>query len=102
MDQEELNEDLSLFISLFYDFVFEDYFEVIEKSLTSSTHVILKEEPTKKTTKKNKADSKIDPELHKKLLAAKAAHNEKVGKEAEEFVFQIKRQNLLDLITLNM
>ena len=99
MDQETLKEDLALLLSLFYDFVFEDYFDVIEKALQNQDSADESEEDEEKPAEKNKqskSKSKIDPELHKKLLAAKAAHNDKVGKEAEAFVYQQKVQQLLD------
>lgn len=101
IDKETLKKDLSLLLSLFYDFVFEDYFEVLEESLlredSDDTKGQDEEESTsKKSTKKGKSKSKIDPDLHKKLLAAKAEHNNKVGKEAEEFVYNYKVQQLID------
>lgn len=100
MDKETLKSDLSLLISLFYDFVFEDYFDVLEQTFLNITSDEKEssrvEDSSKKASKKGDSKSKIDPDLHKKLLAAKAEHNNKVGKAAEEFVYNFKRQQLIE------
>jgi len=53
----------------------------------------------KKFTKKKGGNkySTIDLETHLKLLAAKAEHNSKVGKAAEEFVFNSKIERLISM-----
>ncbi|WP_339174815.1 DUF3578 domain-containing protein [Solibacillus sp. FSL R5-0691] len=100
MDKAILKQDLSLMLELFYDFVFEDYFEVLEKTLLKNNSEGEVEQSVDSNSKQlsldSKSKSKIDPDLHKKLLAAKAEHNSKVGKEAEDFVFKQKIQQLRD------
>jgi hypothetical protein len=93
IDEAVIKEDLSLLLELFYDFVFEDYFEVLEQVLLEGEE---KEEksPNTKPNKKGKTKSTIDPELHRKLLAAKAEHNNRVGKAAEEFVYNREIEKL--------
>ncbi|MGE7948162.1 MrcB family domain-containing protein [Lysinibacillus sp. NPDC093688] len=92
--KEVLEEDLSLLLELFYDFVFEDYFEVFENTSLEDKEGNEEKSSNNKQNKKGKSNSTIDPETYKKLLAAKAEHNNKVGKEAEEFVYNLEIANL--------
>ncbi|WP_447403069.1 MrcB family domain-containing protein (plasmid) [Lysinibacillus sp. fkY74-1] len=98
IDKTILESDVGLLLDLFYDFVFEEYFEVLEKQMMETSDETSTDD--KKKTQKKKAVNKystIDPETHLKLLAAKAEHNSKIGKLAEEFVFNSEIERLKDM-----
>ncbi|GEL05480.1 MrcB family domain-containing protein [Rummeliibacillus stabekisii] len=89
-----LEEDLSLMLELFYDFIFEDYFEVLELTLLEDKEGNEEKASKNKSNKKSKTNSTIDPETHKKLLAAREEHNNRIGREAEAFIYNLEISNL--------
>ncbi|MEH6939972.1 DUF3578 domain-containing protein [Bacillus sp. JJ664] len=98
IEKMQLEEDVNLLLDLFYDFVFEEYFEVLEKQMMEPSDENTTDDKKKSVKKKGGNNySTIDPETHLKLLAAKAEHNSKVGKAAEEFVFNSEIERLMSM-----
>lgn len=93
MNETQLADDLSLMISLFYDFVFDEYFETLEQSLFEDSEI-----PDKNDASETKGQSRstINAKRHREILEARAKHNQEIGQKAEEFVYNSEIQKLKD------
>lgn len=90
--EESFRNDLEQFLSLFYDFVFEDYFENIEDKVNADQDIHEKDKVEKE--KKAPRRNLIDSNRYQELLEAKAKHNKMIGDAAEEFVYNAEIQKL--------
>lgn len=106
MEAAILKNDVALLLNLFYDFVFEEYFEVLERQMTDASNGSFGNAAEGSSTRDKKQTGKkrevtkystINPETHLKLLADKAEHNRRVGKLAEEFIYDSEIEKLIAL-----
>ncbi|MGX7595596.1 MrcB family domain-containing protein [Planococcus plakortidis] len=106
MEAAILKNDTALLLNLFYDFVFEEYFEVLEQQMTDASNGSFGNAADESSTRDKRQTGKkrevakystINPETHLKLLADKAEHNRRVGKLAEEFIYASEIEKLIAL-----
>lgn len=88
VDATQFLNDFKNLLDLYYGFVFDFFLE--SKQLKFQTEI-------EKFESNSSKHSIINPELYRALLKRKQEHNEKIGKEAEEFVLKTEKQRLNSL-----
>ncbi|WP_461611961.1 MrcB family domain-containing protein [Cytobacillus kochii] len=104
LDEKEFLLDVNRMLDLFYDFVYEDYFKELESEIENESPKKMDPNPTNKgrknssgKKKKGNTHSTIDPEHYEQLLEERRKHNKRVGRMAEEFVFQKEQEKLREI-----